>query len=135
MRNVSYEDIKGFNEMNDFLSTGEKIAMDDTDRHILDFIVKNQCGSHFSCTFATLLDIYRAGLLIGHIKSALKDRDNDKTLDSEIDVQAIIDHIKASKESDGGDVYVDIADSLKDSLDRAFIKGYVKAIDTMSDEE
>lgn len=72
---------------------------------------------------------------MGHIKSALKDRDNDETLDSEIDVQAIIDRVKSSKESDGSDIYVDIADMLKDSLDLAFTKGYIKAIDTMNDND
>lgn len=135
MRNVSYENIEKFKGMNDFLSTSERVAMDDTDRRILDFIIKNQCGSYYSCTIETLLDIYHTGLLMGHIKSALKDRDNDETLDSEIDVQAIIDRVKSSKESDGSDIYVDIADMLKDSLDLAFTKGYIKAIDTMNDND
>ena len=112
-----------------FLDSSDLIRMDASDQKAFDMIFKNQLGESHSWEIPTLLDIYRAGLLSGHLKSALKER-GDNTVDDEINIDELIGIITDDdpKKLDDSKLYVEVLDFIGPALDRAFTAGYLRAI-------
>ena len=112
-----------------FLDSAELITMDASDQKAFDTIFKCRLGESHNWEIPTLLDIYRAGLLAGHLKSALKERGDD-TIDSEINISELIGIIAGDdpKKLDDSELYVEVLDYIQMALDRAFTAGYLRAI-------
>ena len=112
-----------------FLDSADLIRMDASDQKAFDMIFKNQLGESHSWEIPTLLDIYRAGLLSGHLKSALKER-GDNTVDDEINIDELIGIITDDdpKKLDDSKLYEEVLDFIEPALDRAFTAGYLRAI-------
>lgn len=112
-----------------FLDSAELIAMDASDQRAFNTIFKNQLGESHEWEIPTLLDIYRAGLLAGHLKSALKER-GDNTVDDEINIDELIGIIAGDdpQKLDNSSLYVEVLDFVQIALDKAFTAGYLRAI-------
>ena len=111
-----------------FLDSSDLLRMDVTDQKAFDMIFRNQLGESHSWEIPTLLDIYRAGLLSGHLKSALKER-GDNTVDDEINIDELIGIITDDpKKLDDSKLYEKVLDFIEPALDRAFTAGYLRAI-------
>ena len=121
--------MKKWKKTRSFLDSADLIRMDASDQKAFDMIFKNQLGESHSCEIPTLLDIYRAGLLSGHLKSALKER-GDNTVDDEINIDELIGIITDDdpKKLDDSNLYVEVLDFIEPALDRAFTAGYLRAI-------
>ena len=112
-----------------FLDSADLIRMDASDQKAFDMIFKNQLGESHTWEIPTLLDIYRAGLLSGHLKSALKER-GDNTVDDEISIDELIGIITDDdpQKLDDSKLYEEVLDFIEPALDRAFTAGYLRAI-------
>ena len=121
--------MKKWKKTRSFLDSADLIRMDASDQKAFDMIFKNQLGESHSWEIPTLLDIYRAGLLSGHLKSALKER-GDNTVDDEINIDELIGIITDDdpKKLDDSNLYVEVLDFIEPALDRAFTAGYLRAI-------
>ena len=121
--------MKKWKKTRSFLDSADLIRMDASDQKAFDMIFKNQLGESHSWEIPTLLDIYRAGLLSEHLKSALKER-GDNTVDDEINIDELIGIITDDdpKKLDDSNLYVEVLDFIEPALDRAFTAGYLRAI-------
>ena len=114
-----------------FLDSSEHITMDNADRHIFDRLTEGRGLNNRTAgpiAIETMFDLYRAGIMAGRLKVVMKERDSDEVLDSEIDIDKIIELVKADKDEDKTNAYIAIADYVKNALDEVYAKGYMRAV-------